>query len=92
LHCPISCTYYAYDIATLSTKKIIAMLQNRMPRRKLFEARINLPLTADLLARIDAALRSDEYRVDFVRDAIKRELERREAEQKRRPGAKRRRS
>jgi Arc/MetJ-type ribon-helix-helix transcriptional regulator len=76
----------------LSTKKIIAMLQNRMPRRKLFEARINLPLTADLLARIDAALRSDEYRVDFVRDAIKRELERREAEQKRRPGAKRRRS
>jgi metal-responsive CopG/Arc/MetJ family transcriptional regulator len=68
----------------LSTEKIIAMLQNRMPRRKLFEARINLPLTADLLARLDAALRSDEYRVDFVRDAIKRELERREAEQKRR--------
>lgn len=55
-----------------------------MPRRKLFEARVNLPLTADLLARIDAALRSDEYRVDFVRDAIKRELERREAGQKRR--------
>jgi Arc/MetJ-type ribon-helix-helix transcriptional regulator len=43
-------------------------------------ARINLPLTVELLARIDAALRSDEYRVDFVRDAIKRELERREAE------------
>ena len=62
-----------------------------MPRRKLFEARVNLPLTADLLARIDAALRSDEYRVDFVRDAIKRELERREAEQKRR-GAKGRKS
>ena len=71
-------------MATLSTEKIIAMLRNRMPRRKLFEARVNLPLTADLLARIDAALRSDEYRVDFVRDAIKRELERREAGQKRR--------
>jgi metal-responsive CopG/Arc/MetJ family transcriptional regulator len=37
-----------------------------------------------LLARIDAALQSDEYRVDFVRDAIKRELERREAARKRR--------
>ena len=49
-----------------------------MPRRKLFEARINLPLTADLLARIDAALEADEYRVDFVRNALKRELERRE--------------
>jgi len=40
-------------------------------------------MTRELLARIDAALRSDEYRVDFVRDAIKQELERREAEQKR---------
>ena len=49
-----------------------------MPRRKLFEARINLPLTADSLARIDAALEADEYRVDFVRNALKRELERRE--------------
>jgi hypothetical protein len=70
-------------MGTLSTEKIIAMLRNRMPRRKLFEARINLPLTADLLARIDAALRSDEYRVDFVRDAIKRELDRREAARQR---------
>ena len=49
-----------------------------MPRRKLFEVRINLPLTAELLARIDAALEADEYRVDFVRNALKRELERRE--------------
>jgi hypothetical protein len=47
-------------------------------RRKLFEARITLPLTAELLARIDAALEADEYRVDFVRNALKRELERRE--------------
>jgi len=59
------------------------MLQKRMPRRKLFYARMTLPMTRELLARIDAALRSDEYRVDFVRDAIKQELERREAEQKR---------
>ena len=52
--------------------------ENHMPRRKLFEARITLPLTAELLARIDAALEADEYRVDFVRNALKRELERRE--------------
>jgi len=50
-----------------------------MPRRKLFEARINLPLTAELLKRIDAACEPDEYRVDFIRNALKRELERREA-------------
>jgi len=53
-------------------------LGNRMARRKIFEARVNLPITAELLARIDATLESDEYRVDFIRDALKRELERRE--------------
>ena len=53
------------------------MLGNRMARRKIFEARVNLPITAELLARIDAALENDEYRVDFIRDAIKAELERR---------------
>jgi metal-responsive CopG/Arc/MetJ family transcriptional regulator len=63
-----------------------------MPRRRLFEVRINLPLTAELLARVDAALESDEYRVDFVRDALKRELERREVVgPKRKPGKTRRR-
>jgi metal-responsive CopG/Arc/MetJ family transcriptional regulator len=54
------------------------MLVKPMPRRKLFEARVNLPLTADLLARIDAALQADEYRVDFIRDAVKVALEKRE--------------
>jgi metal-responsive CopG/Arc/MetJ family transcriptional regulator len=58
------------------------MLGNRMARRKIFEARVNLPLTAELLARIDAALESDEYRVDFIRDAIKDALQRREADRK----------
>jgi hypothetical protein len=37
-----------------------------------------------LLARIDAALETDEYRVDFIRDALKRELERREAARRKR--------
>jgi hypothetical protein len=53
-----------------------------MARRKIFEARVNLPITVELLDRIDAALESDEYRVDFIRDALKRELERREASRK----------
>ncbi len=57
-------------------------LGNRMARRKIFEARVNLPITAELLARIDATLESDEYRVDFIRDALKRELERREPARK----------
>jgi metal-responsive CopG/Arc/MetJ family transcriptional regulator len=61
------------------------MLKNCMPRRKLFESRIHLPLTADLLARIDAAREADEYRVDFIRNAVKRELDRREKAQQRKP-------
>jgi hypothetical protein len=48
-----------------------------MTRRKIFEVRVTLPITADLLARVDAALEPDEYRVDFIRDALKRELDRR---------------
>lgn len=32
------------------------------------------------LARIDAVLREKEYRSDFIREAVERELERREAE------------
>jgi metal-responsive CopG/Arc/MetJ family transcriptional regulator len=48
-----------------------------MTRRKIFEVRVTLPITADLLARIDAILEPDEYRVDFIRDALKREIERR---------------
>lgn len=57
------------------------MLATRMPRRKMFHARVNLPLTTDLLVRVDALLASDENRVDFVRDALKRECVRREQQQ-----------
>jgi hypothetical protein len=32
----------------------------------------------DLHARIDAVLRENEYRMDFVREAVERELKRRE--------------
>lgn len=49
----------------------------RMPRDKLFPIRITLPLTATMIARVDAA-RQKEARVDFIREAIERELKRRE--------------
>ena len=59
-----------------------------MPRRKVFQRNINLPITDAQLARIEAVLHTDtgEVRVGFIRAAIERELERREA-QKRKAGA-----
>jgi hypothetical protein len=69
------------------TPQVDAGTKDSMPRRKVFERRLNLPITDALLARIDAVLRSDmgEVRVGFIRTAIERELERREA-QKRKSG------
>ena len=54
----------------------------RMPRRKVFEKNINLPITDAQLARIEAVLHTatGEVRVAFIRTAIERELERRERE------------
>jgi hypothetical protein len=58
--------------------------KRRMPRRKVFEKTINLPITDAQLARIEAVLHTDtgEVRVGFIRTAIERELERREAQKK----------
>jgi hypothetical protein len=55
-----------------------------MPRRKVFETKINLPITDAQLARIEAVLHkaTGEVRVSFIRTAIERELERREKAQK----------
>lgn len=49
-----------------------------MGRKKLWDERILLPLTAETLGRIDAALQKDEARLDLIREAIDRELRRRE--------------
>ncbi len=51
-------------------------------RPQQFPIRITLPITARMAARIDAALRNGETRVDWIRDAIDRELKRRERETK----------
>lgn len=49
-----------------------------MGRKKLWEERILLPLKTETLGRVDAALRDGEARLDLIREAIDRELKRRE--------------
>jgi metal-responsive CopG/Arc/MetJ family transcriptional regulator len=45
-----------------------------MGRAKLFEKRITLPLSAELLAQIDTKLGEGEARLDFIRAAIQEKL------------------
>jgi hypothetical protein len=49
-----------------------------MGRKKLWDERILLPLTAETLVRIDTNLGDEETRLDLIRQAIDRELKRRE--------------
>lgn len=50
----------------------------RVGRKKEFENRITLPLSAEMLAGIDAVLADDEPRLDMIREAIEREIKRRQ--------------
>ena len=47
-------------------------------RKKQFESRITLPLSEEMMERIAAVLDGGEVRLDFIREAIDRELKRRE--------------
>ena len=49
-----------------------------MGRKKLWNERILLPLTSETLSKIDAALADGEARLDLIREAIERELKRRQ--------------
>lgn len=49
-----------------------------MGRKKLWNQRILLPLASETLERIDANLVEDEARLDLIREAIEKELKRRE--------------
>ena len=49
-----------------------------MGRKKLWDERILLPLTSEMLERIEAVLDDGEGRTDFIRAALERELKRRE--------------
>ncbi|PAQ00891.1 GIY-YIG nuclease family protein [Mesorhizobium mediterraneum] len=50
----------------------------KVGRKKQFEERITLPLSASMLAAIDALLSDNEARLDMIREAIEREIKRRE--------------
>lgn len=53
------------------------MLLRRMGRKKLWHDRLHLTLPEGAKERIDAVLREDEDRLDFIRTAIDAEAERR---------------
>lgn len=50
----------------------------RVGRKKLFNNRLTVPISDELLNRVDAVLISDENRLDLIRDALTREVMRRE--------------
>ncbi len=49
-----------------------------MGRKKLWAERLTLPLATETVERMDAQLGDGEARVDLIREAIERELKRRE--------------
>jgi hypothetical protein len=49
-----------------------------MGRKKLWTERLTLPLAEETVGRMDSALNKDEVRLDLIREAIERELKRRE--------------
>jgi hypothetical protein len=51
-----------------------------MGRKKEWDVRLTLPITDETVERMDDALREGEARVDLIREAIERELRRRERE------------
>jgi len=52
----------------------------RVGRKMLWPDKIIAPLPAGSLRRIEAALREGEVKTDLIREAVERELERRESE------------
>ena len=67
---------YIYDMVTPSSIAYIRKID--MGRKKLWDERILLPLTSEMLERLDASLADGETRLDLIREAIERELKRRE--------------
>lgn len=49
-----------------------------MGRKKLWDERLTLPISTEMLERIDGLLAKDEARLDLIREALERELKRRE--------------
>jgi hypothetical protein len=59
------------------THETSCALSPRVGRKKQFEERLTLPMSAEMLARIDASLDENEVRLDLIRFAIEQELIRR---------------
>ena len=49
-----------------------------MGRKKLWTERLTLPISTEMLERLDALLDEGEVRLDLIREAIEKELKRRE--------------
>lgn len=56
-------------------------IAGRVGRKKQWTERIVLPMAEGTTARIDALLNFEEVRLDFIRDAVDREIKRRERAQ-----------
>lgn len=52
--------------------------KRRGGRRKEFEASLRLPLSAEMLADLDRVVGAEESRLDVIREAIAREVRRRD--------------
>jgi hypothetical protein len=57
-------------------------IKRKMPRRKLFKKprNLNVLLSEQTVRRIDKLIPDGESRTDFIREAVDREIERRESE------------
>jgi hypothetical protein len=64
-----------YDIMSM-TARPAAAIKTVVGRKKLYPVRLTLPLTEAAAADIDSA-RGEQPRVDFIRQAIEREIKRR---------------
>ncbi|AZO48087.1 hypothetical protein [Mesorhizobium sp. M4B.F.Ca.ET.058.02.1.1] len=53
-------------------------IQRRVGRKKEWTEQLRLPLAEGMTARIDAVLAKDEPRLDMIREAIEREIKRRQ--------------
>lgn len=78
---PLQDAISAIDAAVVATAAG-EHVKRSVGRKLEFPDRITLPLAEGVLARIDAALEVDEPRLELIREAIEREIKRREREAK----------
>jgi hypothetical protein len=57
-------------------------MPSRVGRKKEWTEQLRLPLAEGTTARIDSVLKSGEPRLDMIREAVEREIKRREREAK----------